>query len=81
MQDEGGNRDRGEQSAKIVFVVNPGQVSDLIGTTGESRRAGEVLVSTTVKDLVAGSRIDFVDMGEHELKGVPGFCRLYRAVP
>jgi class 3 adenylate cyclase len=42
---------------------------------------GEVLVSGTVRDLVAGSRIDFVDRGEHELKGVPGTWRLYRAVP
>jgi len=38
---------------------------------------GEVLVSSTVKDLVVGSRIDFVDRGEHELKGVPGTWRLY----
>jgi class 3 adenylate cyclase/alpha-beta hydrolase superfamily lysophospholipase len=41
---------------------------------------GEVLVSGTVKDLVAGSRIDFVDRGEHELKGVPGSWKLYQAV-
>jgi class 3 adenylate cyclase len=41
---------------------------------------GEVLVSSTVKDLVAGSRIDFVDRGEHQLKGVPGAWMLYRAV-
>ena len=32
----------------------------------------EVLVSRTVKDLVAGSGIEFADRGEHELKGVPG---------
>jgi class 3 adenylate cyclase/pimeloyl-ACP methyl ester carboxylesterase len=40
---------------------------------------GEVLVSSTVKDLVAGARIDFVDRGEHELKGVPGTWTLYGA--
>ena len=34
--------------------------------------AGEVLVSGTVKDLVAGSGMDFEDRGRHELKGVPG---------
>lgn len=39
--------------------------------------AGEVLVSSTVKDLVAGSGIEFEDRGEHELKGVPGEWRLY----
>jgi class 3 adenylate cyclase/alpha-beta hydrolase superfamily lysophospholipase len=38
---------------------------------------GEVLVSSTVKDLVAGSGIAFEERGEHELKGVPGTWRLY----
>ena len=39
-------------------------------------QAGEVLVSSTVKDLVAGSEITFEDRGLHELKGV-GEWRLY----
>jgi class 3 adenylate cyclase len=39
--------------------------------------AGEVLVSQTVKDLVAGSGIQFEDRGAHELKGVPGEWRLF----
>ena len=38
---------------------------------------GEVLVSSTVKDLVAGSGLAFDERGEHELKGVPGTWRLY----
>jgi class 3 adenylate cyclase len=38
---------------------------------------GEVLVSSTVKDLVAGSGIEFEDRGTHELKGLPGEWRLY----
>jgi pimeloyl-ACP methyl ester carboxylesterase len=38
---------------------------------------GEVLVSRTVKDLVAGSGIDFQDRGEPQLKGVPGEWQLY----
>jgi class 3 adenylate cyclase len=38
---------------------------------------GEVLVSRTVKDLVAGSGIEFDDRGEHELKGVRGTWELY----
>jgi class 3 adenylate cyclase len=38
---------------------------------------GEVLVSGTVKDLVAGSGIEFEERGMHELKGVPGEWRLY----
>jgi class 3 adenylate cyclase/pimeloyl-ACP methyl ester carboxylesterase len=37
----------------------------------------EVLVSSTVKDLVAGSGIRFEDRGPHELRGVPGEWRLY----
>ncbi|HLA93278.1 MAG TPA: hypothetical protein VJO36_07080, partial [Actinomycetota bacterium] len=37
---------------------------------------GEVLVSSTVKDLVAGSGLVFEDAGEHELKGVPDRWRL-----
>jgi class 3 adenylate cyclase len=41
---------------------------------------GEVLVSSTVKDLVAGSGIRFEDRGERELKGVPGRWRLFAAV-
>jgi class 3 adenylate cyclase len=40
--------------------------------------ASEVLVSQTVKDLVAGSGLAFDDAGEHELKGVPDQWRLYR---
>jgi class 3 adenylate cyclase len=39
--------------------------------------AGEVLVSGTVRDLVAGSGIDFADRGVAELKGIPGEWRLY----
>jgi len=39
--------------------------------------AGAVLVSQTVRDLVAGSGIAFDDRGSHELKGVPGEWRLY----
>jgi class 3 adenylate cyclase len=38
---------------------------------------GEVLVSSTVKDLVAGSGAEFDHRGDHELKGVPGEWRLF----
>jgi class 3 adenylate cyclase len=40
----------------------------------------EVLVSRTVKDLVAGSGIDFADRGTHALKGVPDSWQLYAAL-
>ena len=40
----------------------------------------EVLVSSTVKDLVAGSGLDFEERGSHALKGVPGEWRLFAVV-
>jgi class 3 adenylate cyclase len=46
------------------------RVASLAGT-------GEVLVSRTVTDLVAGSGIVFEDRGEHSLKGVPGTWQLF----
>jgi class 3 adenylate cyclase len=42
---------------------------------------GEVLVSSTVKDLVAGSGIRFEDRGVAELKGIPGEWRLFAVTP
>ena len=41
-------------------------------------RAGEVLVSSAVKDLMSQSGIRFKDRGVHQLKGVPKRWRLYR---
>jgi len=41
----------------------------------------EVLVSSTVKDLVAGSGLSFAEKGTHELKGVPGAWRIFRVEP
>jgi pimeloyl-ACP methyl ester carboxylesterase len=42
---------------------------------------GEVLVTSTVKDLVAGSGIQFVDRGAKQLKGIPDEWRLFAAAP
>lgn len=42
--------------------------------------SGEVLVSSTVREIVTGSRRTFVDRGEYELKGVPGRWRLFAAL-
>jgi class 3 adenylate cyclase len=42
-------------------------------------RPGEVLVSSTVKDIVAGSGLAFEERGERTLDGVPGSWRLYAA--
>jgi class 3 adenylate cyclase len=44
---------------------------------GALAKPGEVLVSGTLKDLVIGSGIEFSERGEHELKGVPGFWKLF----
>jgi class 3 adenylate cyclase len=59
----------GEKVAGIS-VVTGARISSLAAS-------GEVLVSSTVKDLVAGSGFAFEDRGEHELKGVPGTWTLY----
>jgi pimeloyl-ACP methyl ester carboxylesterase/class 3 adenylate cyclase len=56
-----------------------GGMAVVIGArVGAAAGASEVLVSQTVKDLVAGSGLRFEDAGEHELKGVPDHWRLYR---
>jgi len=44
-----------------------------------SAEAGEVLVSSTVRDLVVGSGIAFTERGVHALRGVPGEWRLFAA--
>jgi class 3 adenylate cyclase len=64
---------RGDDIAGLAVTIAK-RVCDLAGP-------GEVLVSRGVADAVAGSGIDFVDRGEHQLKGVPGSWNLYRAVP
>jgi class 3 adenylate cyclase len=40
-------------------------------------RPGEVLVSSTVKDLVTGSGLRFIDRGKYSLKGIPGEWNLF----
>jgi class 3 adenylate cyclase/pimeloyl-ACP methyl ester carboxylesterase len=61
-------------------VINgkPGGLNVVVGARVSAvAHPGEVLVSSTVKDLVAGSGITFEDRGEHELKGVPAPWNLY----
>ena len=61
--------------------LHEGKVAGLAVVIGArvaaAARGGEVLVSQTVKDLVAGAGLEFEDRGEHELKGVPGTWRVY----
>ncbi len=60
---------RGDDVAGLAVHIGA-RVMALAGT-------GEVLVSSTVKELVAGSSVRFEDRGEHELRGVPGTWRLF----
>src|SRR5262249_37935722 len=60
---------RGDDIAGIAVVIGQ-RVSAHAG-------AGQVLVSRTVADLLAGSEMKFEYRGEHELKGVPGTWRLF----
>ena len=58
-----------------------GGIAVAIGARVASKAApSEVLVSQTVKDLVAGTGLTFDDAGEHDLKGVPDRWHLYRVV-
>lgn len=60
---------RGDDIAGIAVHIGA-RVASLAG-------AGEVLVSRTVTDLVAGAGVAFTDRGEHSLKGVPGIWQLF----
>lgn len=61
--------------------LHDGKIAGLAVSIGariaSAATGGEVLVSQTVKDLVAGSGIELAERGERELKGVPGTWRLY----
>jgi class 3 adenylate cyclase len=65
-----GEFDRLEQKLTGIGVAVGARVASHAG-------AGEVLVSSTVKDLVAGSGLEFAERGVFDLKGVPGEWRLY----
>lgn len=59
----------------------PGGIAVSIGArVAATAGAGEVIATRTVKDLVAGSGLEFSDRGEFELKGVPDVWRLYAVV-
>lgn len=64
---------RGDDVAGMAVHIGA-RVSALAGP-------GEVLVSSTVKDIVVGSSVEFTERGEHELKGVPGTWRLFAVEP
>jgi DNA-binding SARP family transcriptional activator/pimeloyl-ACP methyl ester carboxylesterase len=56
-----------------------GVALDIGAGIAAAARPGEVLVSGTVKDIVAGSGLAFEERGEHELEGAPGTWRLFAA--
>jgi DNA-binding SARP family transcriptional activator/pimeloyl-ACP methyl ester carboxylesterase len=58
-----------------------GVAVDVGARIAAAARPGEVLVSSTVKDIVAGSGIGFTERGEHELPGAPGTWQLFAAAP
>jgi class 3 adenylate cyclase len=66
-------------------LADGGKIAGIAVSTGARIAAqaepGEVLVSSTVKDLVAGSEIRFQDRGTRELKGIGGEWHLYAANP
>jgi class 3 adenylate cyclase len=64
---------RGDDLAGIAVHIGA-RVASLAGR-------GEVLVTSTVRDLVAGSGIEFADRGRHELKGVPGEWQVLAVAP
>jgi class 3 adenylate cyclase len=58
-----------------------GGIAVMIGSRiGALAGPSEILVSQTVRDLTAGSGLTFEDVGERELKGVPGAWRLARVI-
>jgi pimeloyl-ACP methyl ester carboxylesterase len=65
-----GELERAGSEIRGIAVHTGARVAGLAGP-------GEVLTSSTVRDLVAGSGLEFEDRGSHALKGVPGEWRLY----
>jgi len=74
----------GLHTGEVELVGDPDDGGDVAGIAvhiaarvGAKAGTGEVLVSGTVKDLVAGSGIAFADRGQHVLKGIPDEWRLF----
>jgi len=71
----------GIHTGEVDFVKNDirGIAVHIASRVADLANGGDVVVSRTVKDLVAGSGIAFQDYGTHELKGVPDQWKLFRA--
>ncbi len=80
-----------ELAIEIRAGIHTGEVERIGGEIGgvaihlaarvvDKAGAGQIVVSSTVKDLAVGSGIQFEDRGRHELKGIPGEWQLYEAL-
>jgi len=71
----------GIHTGEVDYIKNDirGIAVNIASRVADLANGGDVVVSRTVKDLVAGSGIDFQDYGTHELKGVPDKWNLFRA--
>jgi class 3 adenylate cyclase len=65
---------------EVIGADIGGMAVHLAARVAAMARAGEVLVSSTVRDLVVGSQLEFEDRGRHALKGVPGEWQIFAAV-
>ena len=72
----------GIHTGEVDFIKNDlrGIAVNIASRVAGKANGGEVVVSRTVKDLVAGSGIEFQDYGTHELKGVADQWELFRAI-
>ena len=71
----------GIHTGEVDFIKNDirGIAVNIASRVADRANGGDVVVSRTVKDLVAGSGINFEDYGTYELKGVPEMWILFRA--
>ena len=67
------------REAQLAYQVIGSGSRDIVLAFDWGSPPSEVLVTRTVRDLVAGSGIRFEERGEHELKGVPDRWALYAA--
>jgi class 3 adenylate cyclase len=65
---------------EVLGAKYSGIAVHLCARVASAASPGQVVVTSTVKDLVVGSGLDFADLGRHVLKGVPDQWRLFRAI-
>ena len=75
---EAGQIDREDRRLEVEVIGDDigGIAVHIAARISALAEVGEILTSSTVRDLVAGSGLEFDDRGEQELKGVPGTWRV-----